>query len=101
MNGFLLPSLSDSAPIRSVVSVAAAADQPTISAMYHGSVEMVLYRKTLKYMFSIVQANCPNRPMRISVIHLRADSFVVVFICTVTLRLYSVLCQPLHPYAPR
>ena len=42
MNTLRLPTRSESAPIRSVVSVAAAALHPTIAEIYPGSVEMVL-----------------------------------------------------------
>ena len=40
---------------------------------------MVLYRNTLKYMFSIVQANCPTRPVSMSVAHMRAEILFIPF----------------------
>ena len=45
-----------------VVAVAATALRATIQAMAVGSGAMALYRNTLKYMFSMVQANWPTRP---------------------------------------
>lgn len=62
MKGFLFPILSEKAPIIIVVRVATTADEATIVAIYDGSVDIVLYKKTLKYMFSIVQAIWPESP---------------------------------------
>ena len=56
-NALRLPTRSDHAPTSSVVTVATAALHATMAAMYEGSVEIVLYKNTLKYIFSIVHAN--------------------------------------------
>src|SRR5664280_2249936 len=86
MKTLRLPTLSESPPMSSVVRVAAMALAATMSAIYVGSVEIVLYRKTLKYMFSIVQANCPTRPMRMIAVQMRFVRFPVVFALDVILR---------------
>ena len=62
MKALRRPSLSLSAPITSVVTVAVTALADTMAAIIAGSPEMVLYRNTLKYIFSMTQAIWPKRP---------------------------------------
>ena len=57
MKGLRRPTRSERAPMSRVVTVAATALRATIQAMAVGSGAMALYRNTLKYMFSMVQAN--------------------------------------------
>ena len=57
MKGLRRPTRSERAPMSRVVTVAARALNATIQAMAVGSGAMALYRNTLKYMFSMVQAN--------------------------------------------
>lgn len=62
IRAFRRPSRSLRAPITRVVTVAVTALQATMAAIMDVSPEMVLYRNTLKYIFSMTQAICPNRP---------------------------------------
>ena len=67
INNLRFDTLSDNAPIKIVVNVAVTALAATIHAIALGSPEIVLYKKRLKYIFSITHANCPNNPNRISI----------------------------------
>ena len=71
MKGLRRPTRSERAPMSRVVTVAAMALNATIQAMAVGSGAMALYRNTLKYMFSMVQANWPTRPTRMRAIQVR------------------------------
>ena len=50
------PILSESAPMKIVVSVATTDDAATISDMSEGNAENILYMNTFKYIFSTTQA---------------------------------------------
>ena len=71
MRALRRPILSESAPITSVVTVAVTALADTMAAIMAVSPEMVLYRNTLKYMFSMTHAIWPTRPNSSTAAHVR------------------------------
>ena len=71
-----LPSLSDSAPIKSVVSVAATALAATITEISRALARNIRYIKTLKYIFSTTHATWPTKLNTVSASQKRGESFV-------------------------
>ena len=78
MKGLRLPQRvrvrSESVPISRLVRVAAMALAATIHEMGRGSGVILSYMKVLKYWFSTPQANCPEKPSRITASQTRRDS---------------------------
>ena len=79
ISSFRFPTLSENAPTRTVVSVAATELAPTIREMSDAEALNILYKNTFRYIFSTTHAICPMSPK----ISIAAQNFLpsFFFIC--------------------